>query len=118
MSSETRQYVEEVVALSPWVAFIIAMAWFWVLELRDDARASRAHARARPGQSDSGSTTSRARLPNSRARLPLAASSEGPLHSWQTSTVGIGAGATLAALLLGFGSLIVVRRGRKRFTNA
>ena len=34
MSSETRQYVEELVALSPWVAFIVAGAWFWVLEVR------------------------------------------------------------------------------------
>jgi hypothetical protein len=34
------------------------------------------------------------------------------------NVVGIGAGATFAALLLCFGSLIVVRRGRTRFTNA
>ena len=34
------------------------------------------------------------------------------------NVVGIGAGATFAALLLGFGSLIAVRRGRARLTNA
>ena len=52
MSSETRQYVEELLALSPWVAFIIAIAWFWVLEVRDNARASSAYDRERPGRSD------------------------------------------------------------------
>jgi hypothetical protein len=52
MSSETRQYIEELLALSPWVAFIAAIAWFWVLELRDNARAARAYERARPGRSD------------------------------------------------------------------
>jgi hypothetical protein len=52
MSSETWQYIEELLALSPWVAFIVAIAWFWVLELRDNARASRAYERARPRQSD------------------------------------------------------------------
>jgi hypothetical protein len=34
MSSETRRYIEEVSALSPWIAFVIAVAWFWVLEVR------------------------------------------------------------------------------------
>ena len=52
MSSETWQYIEELLALSPWVAFIVAIAWFWVLELRDNARVSRAYERARPRQSD------------------------------------------------------------------
>ena len=66
MSSETRQYVEELLALSPWVAFIVASAWFWVLEVRDNARTSRAYERARPGQSVGGQNTSRARIPNSR----------------------------------------------------
>jgi hypothetical protein len=52
MSSETWQYIEELLALSPWVAFIVAIAWFWVLGLRNDARGSRAYERARPRQSD------------------------------------------------------------------
>lgn len=72
MSSETRQYIEELLALSPWVAFIAAIAWFWVLELRDNARASRAYERARPGRErvlddpTGGSSAGRARIPNSR----------------------------------------------------
>ena len=66
MSSETRQYVEELVALSPWVAFIVAVAWFWALEVRDNARTSRAHERVRPGQSDSGSSAGRAQIPSGR----------------------------------------------------
>lgn len=52
MSSETRQLVEELLALLPWVAFVVAVAWFWVLELRDNVRASRADERARPARSD------------------------------------------------------------------
>jgi hypothetical protein len=52
MSSEAWQQIEELVALSPWVALIVAIAWFWVLELRDNARASRAYERARPRQRD------------------------------------------------------------------
>ena len=39
-------------------------------------------------------------------------------EAFDWDVVGIGAGATFTALLLGFGSLIVVRRGRTRFTNA
>ena len=39
-------------------------------------------------------------------------------EAFDWDVVGIGAGATFAALLLGFGSLIVVRRSRTRFTNA
>ena len=39
-------------------------------------------------------------------------------EAFDWDVVGIGAGATFAALLLGFASLIVVRRGRTRFTNA
>lgn len=52
MSSETRQHVEELVVLAPWVGFIIAVAWFWLLEVRDAARASREHDGVRPGRSD------------------------------------------------------------------
>jgi hypothetical protein len=66
MSSETRQYIEELLVLSPWVAFIVAIAWFWMLGVRDNARASRAYERARPRQSDSGSSAGRARISNSR----------------------------------------------------
>ena len=66
MSSDTRQYLEELVALSPWVAFIVAVAWSSVLELRDNARTSRAYERARPRQCDSGPGARRARAPNSR----------------------------------------------------
>jgi hypothetical protein len=47
MSSETRQFVEELLALLPWIAFVVAVAWFWVLELRDNIRASHAYKRAR-----------------------------------------------------------------------
>ena len=36
MSSETRQYAEELVALLPWIAFIIAIRWFWMLAMRDN----------------------------------------------------------------------------------
>jgi len=39
--SETWEQVAEVLALLPWVAFIAAIAWFAVLELRDNARDSR-----------------------------------------------------------------------------
>jgi hypothetical protein len=40
VSSETRQYFEELLALSPWMAFAIAVVWCWVLELRESVRAS------------------------------------------------------------------------------
>ena len=43
MSAEARQYVEELLALAPWLAFLIAVTWCSVLELRDNFRASRAH---------------------------------------------------------------------------
>jgi hypothetical protein len=52
VSSETRQYVEELLALSPWIAFAIAVAWCWVLGLRDDTRVSRAHERERLRRSE------------------------------------------------------------------
>jgi hypothetical protein len=52
MSSETQQYIAEVLALSPWIAFVVVIAWFWLLELRDNARASRAQERARPRESE------------------------------------------------------------------
>ena len=71
MSSETRQSVEGLVALSPWVAFIVVAAWFWVLEVRDNARTSRVQERVRPGQSDSGSSAGRAHVPSGRWTRPL-----------------------------------------------
>ena len=40
MSSQTQQYVEELVALSPWAAFFVAVCWSRVLEFRDDQRSS------------------------------------------------------------------------------
>jgi hypothetical protein len=75
MSSETRQYVEELVALSPWVAFIILVAWFWVLDVRDNARTSRADERVRPGRSDSGSAQAERKYP-----------AVGELHRFYAST--------------------------------
>lgn len=52
MSSETQQLVEELLALFSWVAIVVAVAWFWMLKVRDNVRASRAYERARPAQSD------------------------------------------------------------------
>lgn len=37
MSSETWQEIFRVLALMPWVAFFVAVLWFKVLEVRDDA---------------------------------------------------------------------------------
>jgi phosphate/sulfate permease len=52
MSSETWQEIMGLLALSPWIAFVVAIAWFWVLELRDNARAAQAGERARPSRSE------------------------------------------------------------------
>jgi hypothetical protein len=56
MSSETRQRVEELLALAPWIAFVIALAWFRLLELRDSVRTSRVdeteHVRQRESESN------------------------------------------------------------------
>jgi hypothetical protein len=41
MSSETWQYIEELLALSPWVAFLVLVACYRVAELRDNVRAVR-----------------------------------------------------------------------------
>jgi hypothetical protein len=46
VSSETRQYIEALLALSPWIAFVLAVAWFWVLDVRDNVRALRVYERA------------------------------------------------------------------------
>ena len=43
MSSGTWHYVEEVLALSPWIAFLVAIAGSWLLLLLDSRRASRVH---------------------------------------------------------------------------
>ena len=40
MSSQTQQYVEELVAMSPWVAFFVAVCWSRLLDFRDDQRSS------------------------------------------------------------------------------
>jgi hypothetical protein len=37
MSSETWQEILRVLALLPWVAFFVAIVWFKVLDVRDDA---------------------------------------------------------------------------------
>jgi hypothetical protein len=47
VSSETRQYIEALLALSPWIAFVLAVAWFWVLDVRDNVRALRVYERER-----------------------------------------------------------------------
>jgi hypothetical protein len=47
MSSETRQYSEGLLAVSPWMAFAVAVAWCWALELRNNVRSSRAYERKR-----------------------------------------------------------------------
>ena len=52
MSSETWQGIFGLLALSPWIAFVVAVVWFKVLELRDGARAARAEERARPHRSE------------------------------------------------------------------
>jgi len=47
MSSETRRYIEELLALSPWIAFVIAVAWFWGARgARQRSRLARVRARA------------------------------------------------------------------------
>ena len=48
MSSETRQEIAELLALSPWIAFVAAIVWCKVLELRDNARITPADGRTRP----------------------------------------------------------------------
>lgn len=50
--SGTWEQIAEVLAPLPWLAFIAAIAWFKVLELRDDARDSRARERTHPPESD------------------------------------------------------------------
>ena len=47
MSSKTREFIEELLVLSPWVAFSIVVAWCWVLEKRDNIRAARARQQPR-----------------------------------------------------------------------
>ncbi len=52
LSSETWQKIVELLALSPWIAFVVAIIWCKVLELRDNARAVCAPERARPPRSE------------------------------------------------------------------
>ena len=40
--SDAWQYIGEVAGLLPWAAFVAAVAWCWVLELRENARIARA----------------------------------------------------------------------------
>ena len=46
MSSETWQEIWGLLALLPWIGFVVAVVLFKVLELREDARAARADERA------------------------------------------------------------------------
>ncbi len=51
MSSETWQEIAGLVALLPWIAFVVAIIWCKVLELRDKAGTAQADERARPPRS-------------------------------------------------------------------
>jgi hypothetical protein len=42
MSQQTRQTLEVLLSLSPWIVFIAAALWCFVLALRDDLRSARA----------------------------------------------------------------------------
>jgi hypothetical protein len=46
MSSETWQEIWGLLALLPWIGFVVAIVWCEVLELRDDPRAARTEERA------------------------------------------------------------------------
>ena len=48
MSSETWQEILRVLALLPWIAFFVAILWFKVLEVRDDAAERGQSERVRP----------------------------------------------------------------------
>ena len=51
MSSEAWQEIAVLLALSPWIAFAVAVVWCKVLELRDSARTAKADERPRPARS-------------------------------------------------------------------
>lgn len=51
MSSETWQEIFGLLALLPWIGFVVAVVLFKLLEVRDDARAARAGERARTPRS-------------------------------------------------------------------
>ena len=51
MSSETWQEIFGLLALLPWIGFVVAVVLFKVLEVRDDARTPRAGERARSPRS-------------------------------------------------------------------
>jgi hypothetical protein len=52
MSSETWQEIAGLLALLPWIAFVVAIVWCEVLELLDNARTAQADERARLPRSD------------------------------------------------------------------
>ena len=64
MSSETWQEIFGLLALLPWIGFVVAVVLFRVLEVRDDARATRAGERARMPRSGKRVEHSRARTPD------------------------------------------------------
>jgi hypothetical protein len=66
MSSETWQEIFGLLALLPWIGFVVAVVLFEVLGLRDDVRAARrARERARPDPR-SGLSVDPARIPDRR----------------------------------------------------
>jgi hypothetical protein len=41
MTSDAWQHIGELVGLLPWAAFVVAVAWCWLLELRENTRTPR-----------------------------------------------------------------------------
>ena len=66
MSSETWQEILGLLALLPWIGFVVAVVLFTVLGVRDDARAARAGERARSLDPRSGLSVDPARIPDRR----------------------------------------------------
>jgi hypothetical protein len=52
MSSETRQEIWLLLTLLPWIAFLVAIVWFELVELRNNSRAARTDERARAPRSE------------------------------------------------------------------
>jgi hypothetical protein len=52
MSSETWQEIWALLALVPWIAFVVAIVWFELLELRRNSRAARTDARVHRHRSE------------------------------------------------------------------
>jgi hypothetical protein len=42
VAADTRQLIEVLIALSPWVAFIVALVWSWLASARSDEKDERA----------------------------------------------------------------------------